>query len=120
MSTPNSETNDCRLSRRKNIAMAASVIAFVFLVGLDREFAFAADLSGALPTKAPPPAVLAAYDWSGFYLGGHAGYAFGGSDWTSAQAGVPSVASAFDFSNGYNLSAAPAAIFSAFRPVTTI
>jgi high affinity Mn2+ porin len=115
MSTPNPATNDCRLSRRKNIAMAASVIAFVFLVGLDRQSAFAADLSGALPTKAPPPAVLAAYDWSGFYLGGHAGYAFGGSDWTSAQAGVPSVASAFDFSNGYNLSSGTGSYFLGFQ-----
>jgi high affinity Mn2+ porin len=115
MSTPNPATNDCRLSRRKNIAMAASVIAFVFLVGLDRESAFAADLSGALPTKAPPPAVLAAYDWSGFYLGGHAGYAFGGSDWTSAQAGVPSVAGAFDFSNGYNLSSGTGSYFLGFQ-----
>ncbi|MGB6760309.1 MAG: outer membrane beta-barrel protein, partial [Xanthobacteraceae bacterium] len=95
--------------------MAASVIAFVFLVGLDRESAFAADLSGALPTKAPPPAVLAAYDWSGFYLGGHAGYAFGGSDWTSAQAGVPSVAGAFDFSNGYNLSSGTGSYFLGFQ-----
>ncbi|MGA9891510.1 MAG: carbohydrate porin [Xanthobacteraceae bacterium] len=95
--------------------MAASVIAFVFLVGLDRESAFAVDLSGALPTKAPPPAVLAAYDWSGFYLGGHAGYAFGGSHWTSAQAGVPSVAGAFDFSNGYNLSSGTGSYFLGFQ-----
>jgi opacity protein-like surface antigen len=35
--------------------------------------AFAADL----PYKAPPPATAAAWDWSGFYIGGHAGYGWG-------------------------------------------
>jgi high affinity Mn2+ porin len=68
--------------------------------------AHAADLSAALPTKAPPPAVLAAYDWSGFYLGGHIGYALGGSRWSSTQVGAatPAVNGAFDFSNAYNFS----------------
>ena len=33
--------------------------------------------------KAPPPATLAAYDWSGFYAGGHIGYAWGTSDWST-------------------------------------
>jgi opacity protein-like surface antigen len=35
-----------------------------------------------LPTKAPPPATR--YDWSGFYLGGHIGYAGGSSHWTTS------------------------------------
>jgi|HubBroStandDraft_6_1064221.scaffolds.fasta_scaffold07599_6 high affinity Mn2+ porin len=106
MSTPNPATNDCILSRRKSIAMAASVVAFVVLIGLDREAAFAADLSGALPTKAPPQVVIAAYDWSGFYLGGHIGYALGSSGWSSTQVGTatPAVNGAFDFSNAYNFS----------------
>lgn len=30
--------------------------------------------------KAPPPAVVAAYNWSGFYAGGHLGYGWGGGD----------------------------------------
>src|ERR1700729_2579244 len=114
MSTPNPATNDCSFYRRRRIAMACAA-AVSFLIGLDRESAFAADLSSALPSKAPPPAVLAAYDWSGFYLGGNAGYAFGGSDWTSAQAGVPSVAGAFDFSNGYNLSSGTGSYFLGFQ-----
>ena len=33
--------------------------------------------------KAPPSATLAAYDWSGFYAGGHIGYAWGTSDWST-------------------------------------
>ena len=54
----------------------------------------AADLpvAGAMPLKAPPlPQV---YDWSGFYVGGHMGYAAGNSDWTAspAQAGLPETA----------------------------
>ena len=86
-------------------------IGLILLAGGAR----AADIGAVLPSKAPPPAVLAAYDWSGFYLGGHAGYAFGGSDWTSTQAGVPSVAGAFDFSNGYNLSSGAGSYFLGFQ-----
>jgi high affinity Mn2+ porin len=44
----------------------------------------AADLAAVLPTKAPPPQITpAAYDWTGFYAGGHLGYGWGRSDWTS-------------------------------------
>src|ERR1700739_4414876 len=43
----------------------------------------AADLSRALPTKAPPAATSAADDWTGFYAGGHFGYAWGNSNWTT-------------------------------------
>src|SRR5436190_23762745 len=38
--------------------------------------AIAADLPARV-TKAPPALVSPAYDWSGFYLGVHAGYTFG-------------------------------------------
>jgi high affinity Mn2+ porin len=46
----------------------------------------AADLSRALPTKAPPPAASVSYDWTGFYAGAHAGYAGGSSYWTTSGA----------------------------------
>src|SRR5271169_3109580 len=59
----------------------------------------AAYLSAVLPTKAPPPA-LAAYDWTGFYLGAHAGYALGGSRWSAD----PAASGTIDFSNAYNFS----------------
>ncbi|MPZ38521.1 MAG: outer membrane beta-barrel protein [Rhizobiales bacterium] len=40
--------------------------------------ALAADLPARMPVKAPPPAPVSyGYNWSGFYLGGHAGGAFG-------------------------------------------
>jgi high affinity Mn2+ porin len=38
-----------------------------------------ADLSRALPIKAPPAPAVASYDWTGFYVGGHVAYGLGGS-----------------------------------------
>jgi high affinity Mn2+ porin len=47
----------------------------------------AADLSRALPTKAPPPAASStADDWTGFYAGAHFGYAWGTSNWMTPGA----------------------------------
>jgi len=54
--------------------------------------------AGDLPTKAPPPA--AAYDWNGFYLGGHFDYALGSSNWSA----TPGLNGTVDFSNAYNFS----------------
>jgi outer membrane immunogenic protein len=39
--------------------------------------ASAADLPEAMPTKAPPMMMAPAYDWSGFYIGGHVGAVWG-------------------------------------------
>jgi high affinity Mn2+ porin len=54
-------------------------------------YCHAADMSvvNAMPVKAPP--LAAAYDWSGFYVGGHLGLADGNSNWTAnpTQAGLP-------------------------------
>jgi high affinity Mn2+ porin len=61
--------------------------------------AHAADLSAALPTKAPPPG---AYDWTGFYLGGHLGYAAGSSNWTAAQPGAPNISGSLDFFQSFD------------------
>jgi high affinity Mn2+ porin len=49
--------------------------------------ATAADLSAAMPVKAL--AAPAPFDWTGFYLGGHFGYATGTSNWTATQPGFP-------------------------------
>src|SRR3984957_6024156 len=51
--------------------------------------AAAADMP-AFPVKAPP--IVGLYDWTGFYVGGHMGYAGGNSNWTAnpTQAGLPS------------------------------
>jgi high affinity Mn2+ porin len=49
--------------------------------------AAAAELSAAMPAKAL--AAPAPFDWTGFYLGGHFGYATGTSNWTATQPGFP-------------------------------
>lgn len=56
-----------------------------------------------LPVKAPPPAA-ATYDWSGFYLGGHIGYAAGVSHWsaTSTGAAAPPLAGSLDLFNSFD------------------
>jgi high affinity Mn2+ porin len=78
--------------------------------------AHAADLSGSLPTKAPPPAMPVAYGWTGFYLGGHAGFALGSSNWSSTQiGGGPGINGAFDFSNAYNFSTGNGSYFFGFQ-----
>jgi outer membrane immunogenic protein len=38
--------------------------------------------------KAPPPAVVAAYNWSGFYIGAHLGYAWSSEEATDPVAGL--------------------------------
>jgi high affinity Mn2+ porin len=57
-------------------------------------YCHAADMSvvNAMPVKAPP--IPQAYDWSGFYVGGHLGLADGNSNWTAnpTQAGLPATA----------------------------
>ena len=55
--------------------------------------------AGDLPTKAPPPAP--AYDWTGFYLGGHLDYALGSSNWSA----TPGLGGTVDFANAYSFSA---------------
>jgi outer membrane immunogenic protein len=44
--------------------------------------ASAADMAVRMPTKAAPAMVEAAYNWTGFYIGGHVGYGWGDSDTT--------------------------------------
>jgi len=63
----------------------------------------AADLSAAMPVKAPRPP--AAYDWSGLYLGGILGYAAGSSDWsaTQAAAAAPIVTGSLNMFNAYDM-----------------
>jgi len=58
--------------------------------------AAAADLSIAYPVKAQPAS--AAYDWTGFYAGGHIGYAAGNSNWTASpsQGGLPANSGSLD------------------------
>jgi high affinity Mn2+ porin len=68
------------------------------------ERADADERAPATPLKAPPvaakPVSAKPSDWSGFYVGGHLGAAWGHSDW-SAAGGVP-VGGSFDLGGGFN------------------
>jgi len=65
----------------KHAFLTGAIAFFAFL--LVRQAA-AADL-GTMPVKALP--VAASPDWTGFYLGGHFGYATGTSNWDATQGG---------------------------------
>ena len=69
--------------------LLAASLSVIVLAGT----AAAADL----PTKAPPP--TAAYDWTGFYIGAHVGYAGGSSNWSSA----PGLGGSIDLFNSFNM-----------------
>jgi high affinity Mn2+ porin len=55
----------------------------------------------AMPTKAPTKSA-ADHDWSGLYIGGHIGYAWGHSDWSSAAGGGPNLDGSLDFFHAFN------------------
>jgi outer membrane immunogenic protein len=69
--------------------MTKLLLATAALAALVASPALAADIRQPPPPayKAAPPPVLAVYNWSGCYLGGHAGGLFATKEWTSA-AGV--------------------------------
>src|SRR6478752_7106251 len=58
--------------------MKKLLLATVALVALGATApALAADLAARPYTKAPPPIAAPIYNWTGFYIGGHVGAAFG-------------------------------------------
>jgi high affinity Mn2+ porin len=63
--------------------------------------AIAADGIIPLPVKA---SAAPYYDWTGFYVGGHVGYATGYSKWSATEAGadVPSLAGSVDFFRAFD------------------
>jgi outer membrane immunogenic protein len=50
--------------------------------------ASAADLAARPYTKAPPPMIAAAYDWSGFYIGANGGWGTSRNRWDILDSGV--------------------------------
>src|SRR4051812_35335071 len=56
--------------------MKKLLLATVALVALGAP-ALAADMAARPYTKAPPPVMAPIYNWTGFYIGGHIGAAFG-------------------------------------------
>jgi len=55
----------------KKIALAAAAVAVLFTTA-----AVAADMAPRYYAKAPPPAAIAIYNWTGFYVGVHGGGAW--------------------------------------------
>jgi outer membrane immunogenic protein len=73
-----------------------------FLLGTLGLFAMAAPaLAADLPVKAPPPPVIPMYNWSGFYIGGNAGWGRSDDCWNVVTAaGVPLADGCHDQSGG--------------------
>jgi high affinity Mn2+ porin len=65
----------------------------------------AADLSTIMALKAPAAPMPAAYDWTGFYVGAHLGYAAGSSNWSATEAGAttPSLSGSVDLFNTFDI-----------------
>ena len=57
------------------------ILPAIAVLALTATGAVAADLPRSMPTKAP--AMIPAYNWTGFYLGINGGYGWGKSDWTA-------------------------------------
>ena len=80
------------------LAMPAAVFVAVF--------ATAAMADDILVTKAVPIpySAPATYDWSGFYVGGHLGYAWGSSTWSATDAGAttPTLFGSFNLSKPFD------------------
>lgn len=72
--------------------MRRHFLAFVAAAGLAGfgTAASAADMGRPVYKAAPAP-VAHVYNWTGFYLGGHAGYAWGNKDWADVVTGPFSV-----------------------------
>lgn len=69
----------------KRILIAGAAVVAL----LSATSAFAADLPARVYTKAPVMAVV--YDWTGFYIGGNAGYSWGRASTDGNQTGTQSV-----------------------------
>jgi len=64
------------------------------LIGMTLATAGGAAADDVMVTKAPPPSSIPTdFNWTGFYAGGHLGYAWGSSNWTA-----PGVSGALDLS----------------------
>jgi high affinity Mn2+ porin len=90
--------------------MRTLFIAGVSLIALAGR-AFPADVN--LPTKAPT--APAAYDWSGFYIGGHLGYASGDSAWAASAAGVPFASGSLDLYQPFDAFSGAGSYFSGWQ-----
>jgi high affinity Mn2+ porin len=87
----------CRVRGERDVRLVR-VAKLLALAGLGISKAAATDLPASL-VKAP---AAQAFDWNGFYVGGHFSYATGSSNWAATQAGAPSLTGSLDFFNSYD------------------
>jgi high affinity Mn2+ porin len=81
----------------RTLMSSLGLVALLRLMGP----ATAADLPETMPLKAPP--ISASYDWTGFYAGGHIGYALGNSNFTaSTPAGASPTSGSLDLFQGFD------------------
>ena len=77
----------------KRVVLAGAIaLAAMSMVGT----ASAADLARPMATKAPPPFIPPAYNWTGFYAGINGGGGWGSSQWSNG----PATSGAYDLSGG--------------------
>jgi high affinity Mn2+ porin len=77
------------------------VLSSLFASSVDR-LAAAADLPVKIPLKDPESP--SPFDWTGFYLGGHVGFATGSSNWVASTTAAPSppLSGSVDLFNSYD------------------
>src|SRR5208282_1272477 len=86
-----------RLSKSSTLSCLAGAIFSLVSSGAT----FAADLPAANPPASPATpfsywdGYAGASDWTGFYIGGHIGYAWGNSNWTASKTGAPIASGSF-------------------------
>jgi high affinity Mn2+ porin len=68
-----------------------------------------------LPAAAGEPAGPPARTWTGLYVGGHLGYAWGGSDWTASGPAGATAAGSFDYFLPYDAFKGTGSYFSGFQ-----
>ena len=74
----------------------------------------AADLS-FLPVPVVAPPFPTAYNWNGFYAGGHLGYAWGSSNWTGSSPGAPNVSGSLSLTQPIDIFSEAGSFFAGFQ-----
>jgi len=69
---------------KKSHCRLASLTLLDIAAGIAVSAAALPALAADMPTKAPAPIAAPVYNWTGFYLGAHAGYRWADADLTSA------------------------------------
>ncbi len=79
--------------------VVASIIGFA-LTAAERA---AADDAIVTKASAPPSGNSSGYNWTGFYAGGHMGYAWGSSNWNASAPAGPDISGAFSLYQPLNV-----------------